>query len=78
MESDLALNFAPEYERGAEQLSEVLRGMLERGRGYLALDYNRAVGRIAVYNAALDDVFHEVDVIVTPATPGEAPRGLSV
>lgn len=77
MESDLALNFAPEYERGAEQLSEVLRGMLERGRSYLALDYNRAVGRIAVYNAALDDVFLEMDVIVTPATQGEAPRGLA-
>lgn len=76
MESDLALSFAPEYEQGAEQLSAVLRAMLERGRGYLALDYNRAVARIAVYNAALDDVFHEMDVIVTPATQGEAPQGL--
>ena len=76
MESDLALSFAPEYENGADQLSEVLRAMIERGRTYLALDYNRAVGRIQVYNAALDDVFHEMDVIVTPATQGEAPRGL--
>ena len=76
MESDLALNFGPEYERGADQLSGVLREMIERGQRYLAVDYNRAIGRIAVYSAALDDVFHEVDVIVTPAVAGEAPRGL--
>jgi Asp-tRNA(Asn)/Glu-tRNA(Gln) amidotransferase A subunit family amidase len=76
MESDLALSFAPEYERGREQLSPTLREMLERGQRHLAIDYNRAVARIGVYNAALDDVFHEMHAIVTPATTGEAPRGL--
>jgi Asp-tRNA(Asn)/Glu-tRNA(Gln) amidotransferase A subunit family amidase len=76
MESDLALSFAPEYERGAAQLSATLRERLERGQRHLAVDYNRAVARIAVYNAALDDVFHEMHAIVTPATTGEAPRGL--
>jgi Asp-tRNA(Asn)/Glu-tRNA(Gln) amidotransferase A subunit family amidase len=76
MEADLALSFAPEYERGAAQLSATLREMLERGQRYRAVDYNRAAARIAVYNAALDDVFHEMHAIVTPATTGEAPRGL--
>lgn len=76
MESDLALSFAPEYESGADQLSASLRERLERGQRHLAVDYNRAVARIAVYNAALDDVFHEMHAIVTPATTGEAPRGL--
>lgn len=76
VEADLALSFAPEYERGAAQLSATLRGMIERGRRHLALDYNRAIGRIAVLNAALDDVFHEMHAILTPATTGEAPRGL--
>ena len=76
MESDLALSFAPEYERGREQLSAALCQMLERGQRYLAIDYNRALARIPVYNAALDDVFHEMHAIVTPATTGEAPRGL--
>jgi Asp-tRNA(Asn)/Glu-tRNA(Gln) amidotransferase A subunit family amidase len=75
-ESDLALSFAPEYEEGAEQLSATLREMLERGRQHLAVDYNRAVARIAVYNSALDDVFHEMHAILTPAAVGEAPRGL--
>jgi Asp-tRNA(Asn)/Glu-tRNA(Gln) amidotransferase A subunit family amidase len=76
LESDLALSFAPDYEHGAAQLSTTLREMLERGQRHLAVDYNRAVARIAVYNAALDDVFHEMHAIVTPATTGEAPRGL--
>lgn len=76
LESDLALSFAPEFERGADQLSPTLRQMLDRGQHHLAADYNRAVARIAVYNAALDDVFHEMHAILTPAAAGEAPRGL--
>ena len=76
METDLALSFAPEYEEGAAQLSATLRGMIERGQRHLAFDYNRAVARIGVYNAALEHVFHEAHAILTPATTGEAPRGL--
>ena len=76
MESDLALSFAPEYQHGAAQLSATLRQMIERGQRHLAVDYNRAVARIPIFNAALDDVFHEFHAIVTPATIGEAPRGL--
>jgi Asp-tRNA(Asn)/Glu-tRNA(Gln) amidotransferase A subunit family amidase len=76
MEADLALSFAPEYERGAAQLSSSLRAMLERGQRHLAIDYNRAVARIPLLNGALDDVFHEMHAIVTPATTGQAPRGL--
>jgi len=76
MESDLALNLAPDYEQGAGQLSPRLREMIERGARHLAVDYNRAVARIGVYNAALDDVFHEVHAFITPAATGEAPRGL--
>ena len=76
MEADLALSFAPEYEQDAAKLSSTLRELLERAQRHLAVDYNRAVARIALYNAALDDVFHEVHAIVTPATTGEAPRGL--
>ncbi|MGH8745291.1 MAG: amidase, partial [Burkholderiales bacterium] len=63
LESDLALSFRPEYERGADRLSSALRQMLERGERHLAVDYNRAVARIAVYNSALDDIFHEMHAI---------------
>ncbi|MGA8258961.1 MAG: amidase family protein, partial [Arenicellales bacterium] len=76
METDLALSFEPEYEKGAAQLSQTLREMMERGRKSLAIEYNRAVARIPILNRALDDVFEEMHAIITPATVGEAPRGL--
>ncbi len=76
METDLAANLQREYERGGERLSSALRGMIERGRETLALDYNRAVERIPVINAILRETMLEYDAILTPATTGEAPRGL--
>jgi len=75
-ETDLADAFAAEYERGADKLSAVLREMIERGRRTLAVDYNRAVDRIAVLNGLLDNVFERYDAILTPAASGEAPVGL--
>lgn len=76
MEADLALNFAAEYEHGADRLSPMLREIIERGRRQLAVDYNRALARVPILNAALDDVFHDVHAILTPASTGEAPQGL--
>jgi Asp-tRNA(Asn)/Glu-tRNA(Gln) amidotransferase A subunit family amidase len=76
METDLALSYAPEYENDAAQLSATLREMLERGQRHLAVDYNRAVARIPIFNATLEDVFLEAHAILTPATMGEAPLGL--
>ncbi|MEX0697145.1 MAG: amidase [Dongiaceae bacterium] len=75
-ETDLAEAFAAEYERGADKLSAFLREMIERGRRTLAVDYNRAVERIAVLNGLLDKVFERYDAILTPAASGEAPIGL--
>lgn len=76
MEADLALSLADEYERGSDQLSAILRGMIERGRTTLAIDYNRALARTDVLNALLDEVFAFHDAILTPAATGEAPPGL--
>jgi len=76
MEADLAKSFAREYERGGERLSSRLREMIERGQRTLAVDYNRAVARLAALNATLAEFFASYDAILTPAAPGEAPRGL--
>lgn len=57
-------------------MSVILRGMIERGRTTLAIDYNRALARADVLNALLDDVFAFCDAILTPAATGEAPPGL--
>jgi Asp-tRNA(Asn)/Glu-tRNA(Gln) amidotransferase A subunit family amidase len=76
MESDFALNFAADHARGGEQMSPRLREAIERGRAYTALDYNRALAARAALLVELDDLFMAYDAIVTPATTGEAPKGL--
>ena len=76
LETDLAVSFALEYEKGKRKLSERLRKMIESGRRTLAPDYVRAIARIPVLRRALDEIFDRYDAIVTPATTGEAPLGL--
>lgn len=76
MEADLARSFQREYRHGKDKLSSLLREMIERGRKVLAVDYNNAVGRIPVFNRALDKIFDWHDAILTPAAAGEAPVGL--
>jgi len=77
MEADLARNFREEYERGREQLSESLRGQIERGQRVTAIAYNDAVDRIGTLRDAFDEVFDRCDAILTAATAGPAPHGLS-
>jgi Asp-tRNA(Asn)/Glu-tRNA(Gln) amidotransferase A subunit family amidase len=76
MEVEMAHNLRRDYEKGGDQLSPVLRELIERGRGKTAVDYTAAVAAIAPFNAGLDELFNEYDAILTPAAPGEAPRGL--
>lgn len=76
MEADLAKNFATEYERGQGVMSAVLCEMIERGRTYTAVDYNRALEWMAVCRAALAEAFEWNDALLTPATTGPAPAGL--
>jgi Asp-tRNA(Asn)/Glu-tRNA(Gln) amidotransferase A subunit family amidase len=77
MEVEMAFNLHRDYEKGADQLSAPLRRIIERGRTHPAIDYVRAVATIAPLNEALDAIFDEYDAILTPAAPGEAPRGLA-
>ena len=76
MEVDMAHNLRRDAEKGGEQLSEALRAAIGRGREVAAVEYLRAVAAAGTLNAALDELFNEYDAILTPAAPGEAPRGL--
>jgi Asp-tRNA(Asn)/Glu-tRNA(Gln) amidotransferase A subunit family amidase len=76
LEADLARSFASEYERGPEQLSSILRMMIERGQQTLATEYNRAVAAIPGLLQALHAIFERFDAILTPATTSQAPLGL--
>jgi Asp-tRNA(Asn)/Glu-tRNA(Gln) amidotransferase A subunit family amidase len=76
MEAEMAHNLRRDYEQGGNQLSAVLRQAIERGREVKAVDYAAALAAIEPLNGALDELFNEYDAILTPAAPGEAPRGL--
>lgn len=76
MEVEMAHNFRHDYDRGAAQLSQMLRKLIERGRETPAVRYLEAVAGARPLNAALNPVFAEYDAIITPSAPGEAPRGL--
>ena len=76
MYADLAKSFAALYARGKDQLSDILRGMIEEGQSVRAVDYNAALDWTHVLNAGLEQIFERYDAILTPATTGEAPAGL--
>ena len=75
MDVEMAHNLHRDYETGADKLSPALRRLIERGRTHPAADYLRALAGAASLNRILDAVFDEYDAILTPAAPGEAPRG---
>jgi Asp-tRNA(Asn)/Glu-tRNA(Gln) amidotransferase A subunit family amidase len=77
MSVEMAHNLHRDYERGRDQLSEMLRKLIEGGRTHSAVAYTAAVAGAAPLNASLDFVFDEYDAILTPAAPGEAPKGLA-
>ena len=77
MESEMAVSFAREWDKGRERLSPRLRGRIERGRERRAADYLHALRGVAELQATLTELFEQrYDAILTPAATGTAPAGL--
>lgn len=76
MMAGFAKNLAPYYEKGRDQLSDVMRAAIEEGRRILAVDYALAEEWIDVLNGGLAEIFERYDAILTPSAVGEAPEGL--
>ena len=76
MNADLAKSFAGYYERGKDKLTDTLCEMIELGQKVSAVDYNKALEYREFLNSSLNSVFDDYDIILTPATTGEAPVGL--
>jgi Asp-tRNA(Asn)/Glu-tRNA(Gln) amidotransferase A subunit family amidase len=76
MEADIAKHFGADYDRGAAQISDGFKALIERGRDHGAVAYNRAIDAQSLCNDLLDEIFDAYDAILTPAAPGEAPIGL--
>jgi Asp-tRNA(Asn)/Glu-tRNA(Gln) amidotransferase A subunit family amidase len=78
MGAEMAANLERQWEKGRDRLSEQLRAQLERGRNVRAIDYQRALSRIAPIHESFVELFEQrYDAILTPAATGAAPKGLS-
>jgi amidase len=70
---EIARCLADEHRRHRDLIREPLRGMLDEGAAMPVSEYDAACERLRDASAALDSVFGEVDALLVPAAPGEAP-----
>ena len=68
---------AYEWEMHSEQISKALAESIRRGLAVPREQFIDALERVAACRRLLDEVFAEVDVLLTPTAQGEAPLGLS-
>jgi Asp-tRNA(Asn)/Glu-tRNA(Gln) amidotransferase A subunit family amidase len=77
METEMAANLEPLWRSGKAQLSERLRGLIDRGCETRAIDYQRVLRSLPPMVEAFDQLFTErYDAILTPPALGTAPKGL--
>jgi Asp-tRNA(Asn)/Glu-tRNA(Gln) amidotransferase A subunit family amidase len=76
-ETDMAYNFLSTYEKHKKKIGKKMIEAIERGLSYKAKDYAEAVDQMAIIYDTFKDAFHHYHAIITPATTGYAPKGLS-
>lgn len=76
MEFELVRSLAHERLRHSAELSPALAQLLDAGLTVGAPEYDAAIAATASVRARLPVFFDEYDALLTPAAPGEAPRGL--
>lgn len=76
MNGAVAASLGPYFDRDAAGLDPVTRERIERGLGVTARDYLTALEQAEDMQAALDGFFRDFDAVLTPASPGQAPRDL--
>jgi amidase len=73
---EAARNYAYEYEQHNELVSQVLRDtLLTPGRELPLSAYVEAIETAEAFRGHIDDIFADVDVLLTPSAAGEAPEG---
>lgn len=74
--ASMAANHGADYDRYAHQMSPKLQQVIQRGRSLPTLAYAQARQAAVHYNLCLSKLWLNFDAILTPVTPGTAPRGL--
>jgi amidase len=74
---EAARNYAYEYDMHNTLVSEVLRDtVLTPGRELPLAAYVEAIETAEAFRGHIDDIFSDVDLLLTPSAAGEAPLGL--
>lgn len=76
MEAEMHVNLK-HLVQASGQASDAARDVIARGEKVLASDYLLALARMDAAGAGFDEYFDHFDAIVTPATLGPPPQGLS-
>jgi Asp-tRNA(Asn)/Glu-tRNA(Gln) amidotransferase A subunit family amidase len=74
---DIAKNYGPIVDRHGELMSAKLREVVAEGRTVTDAEYEAALARRDPLYRSLEPVFASYDAILTPASQGVAPLGLS-
>ena len=77
MAQNAARDLAFEYNQRRDRLSSHIIGLIEQGREVDFTAYQDALTAAGEGRELLDGVFGEVDVLLCPSAPGEAPKGLT-
>ena len=75
--TDMAHNLNALVERGGDASSKQLRDFLAEGSKTTAVRYLAARDEARRYEAGIVEIFKEYDAIITPASPGVAPKGMA-
>ena len=70
-----ARNYADERLRNPDKLSRELTEVLNKGLAVTLERYIAAQRKAVAFKAHIDSLFDQVDVLLCPSAPGEAPKG---
>jgi amidase len=76
MAYEIARSRSHEYETYYDVMSAHYRGLIEHGRAVSDDDYQSAQELTRAGMRAVEQLYESIDIILTPAAPGEAPEGL--
>ncbi len=75
-ETDLANNFSVYYKKFKKKLSKYMQDAISNGNKYTAKEYAEAIDFIKRSYESYEEVFEDYHGVLSPSSPGVAPKGL--
>ncbi len=75
-ETDLANNFSVYYKKFKKKLSKYMQDAISNGNKYSAKEYAEAIDFIKRSYESYEEVFEDYHGVLSPSSPGVAPKGL--